>query len=432
VGLYELWCDAPRTDLVIGSTSNGYIAYYAIAIHYSYDESALSFYTLNQNGVTYEFAYDAEVSGGGSQRYLIGASDYNGSGVFQFPTTATYSYTVSRFLNDDVSFSSAYVPTCVQGFETKYLNMWGYPTVYYAGSYDALNISGRGYLYTYVNCKHESGNTWYNTSTDPLTSVCDTVEIETKDSTCTALGNIDVHCARCNELLYSYAEPMKEHVTAERVVVEPTCTASGEVEIYCTVCGTVTDRYYTSKLDHVLVETVHSEPTCTETGIMYVYCESCQGLISTKSIPMIPHSYDQNNKCEHCGRVATDAEIMLEESLSFETTGGYTFIKNGSGGYVSSNKGVNDSRSEMKFTASEDLTLSVVYSVSSESEYDCFYILINGKQLVCKSGIVNKSEAVIELKAGDVVTFKYSKDGSRNVNDDSATVHSIVITTNNQ
>ena len=429
-GLYELWCESSRSDLVVGSSDRGYIAYYAIAIHYSYSESALTFHTLTQNGVEYEFAYDREVSGSDSGvRYLIGATGYDGSSVFQFPTTTTYNYIVSRFLADDVSFSSAYVPTCVQGFETSYLNRWGYPTIYYAGATDALNILGRCYFYTYVNCKHESGNTWYNTSTDPLTSVCGTVHVETKDSTCTEVGNIDVHCERCDEILYSYTEPMKNHNTAERVVEEATCTRYGEIEIYCTVCGTVTDTIPVEMLDHDLYESVVSEPTCTKAGLINIYCNSCQNLIGTREVPAIPHDYDENNECKECGRVVTDSERILEQALSFDSSTGYTFVKNSSGYYVSSNQNIENSSAEMTFTAPEKLTLSIVYSVSSESGYDHFIISVNGDEIVRESGSTGRVELVIELDVDDVVKFTYMKDSSVNHYDDTATILSLVATT---
>lgn len=427
-GLYEIWCEAPRTDLVPGGTDKGYIAYYAIVIHYSYNESALTFESITRDGVTYEFAYDREVSGSSSGvRYLIGASGYDGSSVFQFPTTTTYSYTVSRLLADDVSFSSAYVPSSVQGFETKYLSRWGRPTIYYSGSSDVLGISGNCYFYTYVDCKHEEGSTWYNTCTEPLTSVCGIKEVETKDSTCTELGNVDVHCARCNDLLYSYSEPKKSHITAERVVIEATCTQNGKVEIYCTVCGTVTGSYYVEMLEHQLVESVVSQSTCTSTGMVNIYCSSCQNLIDTRTTPMIPHEYDQNDVCKTCGQMKPYYDRVLEASLSLESTTGYAFTKNGTGEYISSNKGVDNSRCEMTFTASESLTLTVTYSVSSEQNYDCLIITVNGETVVEVSGNNSNVRKVLELNSGDVVVFAYSKDVSQASGNDSATIHSIVL-----
>ena len=427
-GLYEIWCETTRSDLVPGATDKGYIAYYAIAIHYSYSESPLSFYTLSQNGVTYKFAYDLEVAGSSSgKRYLIGAEGYNGNGVFQFPTTTTYSYTVSRLLDNEVEFTGAYVPTCVQSFESKYLSRWGYPTVYYAGSYDALGISGYCSFYTYVSCKHQSGNTWYNTSTEPLIAVCATKNVQTKDSTCTELGNVDVHCERCNELLYSYSISMKSHTTASRVVIEPTCTQYGKEEIYCTVCGTVTRTNQLDMIEHEPYETVGTQPTCTTSGTMLTYCQLCDEVIDSRVIPMISHNYDQNNKCSMCGITVSDSQRMLEESLSFDSSTGYAFIKNSSGQYVSSNKGVNDSSSEMTFTASDALTLTVTYSVSSESGYDFFIITVNGEECVKESGTRNNLQTAIELYAGDVVTFIYSKDVSQSNGNDVATIHSIVI-----
>ena len=426
-GLYEIWCESQRSDLVPGGTDKGYLAYYAIVIHYSYSDPALNFNTLTQNGVTYKFAIDENPSNGTTQRYLIGAEGYNGSGVFQFPTVATYTYTVSRWLANEVTFSSAYVPTCVQGFEAKYLSVWGRPTVYYKGSYDAFGISGYCSFYTYVNCKHQSGYTWYNTSTNPLTNVCGTKAVETKDSTCTELGNIDVHCTVCNELLYSYSESMKPHTTAERVVIESTCTREGKVEIYCTVCGTVTGSYYVEMLEHDPVETVHPAPTCTNTGIVNIYCNSCNDLIGTRTLPMISHEYDQNNVCKMCGHVKSYYDKVLEESLSFESSTGYTFTPNGPNEYVSSNKGVDNSRCEMTFTAKESMKMTVIYSVSSESGYDHLIITLNGEQIDKKSGSYSNLQKVMVLNAGDVVTFVYSKDVSQASGNDAATIHSIVL-----
>lgn len=430
-GLYEIWCESPRSDLTLGSPSTGYIAYYAIVIHYSYSEPALTFYELSQNNITYRFAYDKAIAGGTDQRYLIGAEGYDGNGLFKFPDTTGYTYTVSRFLANDVRFSSAYVPMSVQGFESGYVDNWGYPTIYYAGNSDVFGVRYSSYFYTYDTCKHQSGNTWYGTSDNPLTEVCETKEVETKAPSCTEEGNVNVLCVRCNELLYSYVESILPHDIDYRETLAPTCTEYGKGEYFCKECGTITETTVIEKLPHQTVGVVNTPASCEQTGVLDVYCELCDGLIATEVIPKDPHDYDENNKCRVCGIEVSDSQRLLEECLSLESSTGYSFAINSAGEYISGNKNLHSTVSEMTFTASCDMTMTLVYSVSSESGWDKFKIDHNGT-MIEKSGTVTREEMVLNLMAGDVVKFTYSKDSSANYGDGVATIHSIVLTINNQ
>lgn len=71
------------------------------------------------------------------------------------------------------------------------------------------------------------------------------------------------------------------------------------------------------------------------------------------------------------------------------------------------------SQTVINFTLIEDGSVELNYRVSSENNFDWFYILVDGTQIVKKSGTVNFTVYTQNLSAGEHnITLKYTKDGS--------------------
>ena len=91
-------------------------------------------------------------------------------------------------------------------------------------------------------------------------------------------------------------------------------------------------------------------------------------------------------------------------------------VKNG---ILTSPKGFMQSTRSLILTANADTHLTFEYKVSTEAKYDTFTfthnttIVVNGV-----SGIVDWTLVELDVKAGDTLTFSYTKDSSGNKNDD--------------
>lgn len=91
-------------------------------------------------------------------------------------------------------------------------------------------------------------------------------------------------------------------------------------------------------------------------------------------------------------------------------------VKNG---ILTSPKGFMQSTRSLILTANADTHLTFEYKVSTEAKYDTFTfthestIVVNGA-----SGIVDWTLVELDVKAGDTLTFSYTKDSSGNKNDD--------------
>ena len=99
---------------------------------------------------------------------------------------------------------------------------------------------------------------------------------------------------------------------------------------------------------------------------------------------------------------------------------GYGFAYNEEKGYwTSTNQGQGNSSSYMTVTALMAGSITVEYFVSGEGSYDCMYILLNSTQKLQVNGDKENTDPegrwttwTYELAQGDVVAFRYKKDGS--------------------
>lgn len=105
---------------------------------------------------------------------------------------------------------------------------------------------------------------------------------------------------------------------------------------------------------------------------------------------------------------------------------GFTYDA-GEGAWVSTNGGKSNSTASLKITALADITITFKYSVSSEERYDWMYIVYKGTEDVKKSGTVNYTEVSYELKVGETLEIKYTKDGSGNRNEDKVMIKDLTI-----
>ena len=89
------------------------------------------------------------------------------------------------------------------------------------------------------------------------------------------------------------------------------------------------------------------------------------------------------------------------------------------GVYTSINKG-HSSSSTFKITAVTDIEFTLSYFVSSEAKYDKLKVVKNGTEIINVSGNPGWADRVITMKAGEILTISYSKDGSASNGEDCA------------
>lgn len=89
------------------------------------------------------------------------------------------------------------------------------------------------------------------------------------------------------------------------------------------------------------------------------------------------------------------------------------------GVYTSINKG-HSSSSTFKITAVTDIEFTLSYFVSSEANYDKLKVVKNGTEIINVSGNPGWADRVITMKAGEILTISYSKDGSASSGEDCA------------
>ena len=174
-----------------------------------------------------------------------------------------------------------------------------------------------------------------------------------------------------------------------------------------------------------------SEPTCKETGSQKVSCSIC----GEEKIETLPTTNDHDfvdDTCTICNKTKQVCTISAENFDScglFSHSGSTRFTINDEGVITSQNHS-DRSSSQLIITATDEMTITFDYMVSSESGYDHLKIYVNGTQHTAISGTSNNYQSLsIELNAGDTLTFEYSKDGSSSRGDDCAYIKNLTITT---
>ena len=179
---------------------------------------------------------------------------------------------------------------------------------------------------------------------------------------------------------------------------EPTCTASGLTEgLYCSLCNEVlvaqevipANGHYIMGSDNTQIPADTLEGDCVKEYI----CTVCNGVAK-----------------EALGHRVLGTVPVEADPLTITNNSTYPFsLKNGT--YYSTNK-LNNSYSELKITAKYDCILTLNYGVSSEEDYDKFYIHHNGSSKDKISGEISDRSITLTLVAGDSVTVSYDKDES--------------------
>ena len=221
--------------------------------------------------------------------------------------------------------------------------------------------------------------------------------------------------------------------------VEPTCTEHGYTTHKCSLCNSIVKVYKDDVLKpHTLTHHALKDATCTEAGnIEYWQCSVCNKLFSDETttkeftdatslvIPAKGHKFDREGNCTVChykdSRYAlfnlegiTDVTITDNDSYPWKMldlnadgmSNVSSYFTAESKGLMSSNYGVNDSRSEIivKFHVEKPILFSFKYLISAmNSNY--VFITLNGKRLgdiygtdqkVYKS-ILNNGEYTLKL-----------------------------------
>ena len=221
--------------------------------------------------------------------------------------------------------------------------------------------------------------------------------------------------------------------------VEPTCTEHGYTTHKCSLCNSIVKVYKDDELKpHTLTHHAQKAATCTEAGnIEYWQCSVCNKLFSDANatteitdaaslvIPAKGHTFDREGNCTVCHYKDSRYALFNLEGITDVTitdNGSYpwqmldlgadgmsavsSYFTEGSTGLMSSNYGVNNSKSEIevKFNVVKPILFSFKYLISAISSY-YVSITLNGKPLdeirgteqkVYKS-ILNKGEYTLTL-----------------------------------
>ena len=197
--------------------------------------------------------------------------------------------------------------------------------------------------------------------------------------------------------------------------VEPTCTEHGYTTHKCSLCNSIVKVYKDDVLKpHKLTHNEAKAATCTEAGnIEYWQCSVCNKLFSDEAatkeitdatslvISANGHTFDREGNCTVChykdSRYAlfnlegiTDVTITDNDSYPWKMldlnadgmSNVSSYFTAESKGLMSSNYGVNDSRSEIsvKFNVEKPILFSFKYLISAmNSNY--VFITLNGKRL---------------------------------------------------
>ena len=112
------------------------------------------------------------------------------------------------------------------------------------------------------------------------------------------------------------------------------------------------------------------------------------------------------------------------------STGSYAWTET-DGVWSSGNKGKGNTTSELKLTALADMMVTVSAGASGEKNYDYLYISLNGTKQYDKIGTADNTISFktysFKLKANDVLTFAFKKDGSGDKGIDTAQVKDIAV-----
>ena len=221
--------------------------------------------------------------------------------------------------------------------------------------------------------------------------------------------------------------------------VESTCTEHGYTTHKCSLCNSIVKVYKDDELKpHTLTHHAQKAATCTEAGNMeYWQCSVCNKLFSDEAttkeitdaaslvIPAKGHTFDREGNCTVCHYKDSRYALFNLEGITDVTitdNGSYpwqmldlgadgmsavsSYFTEGSTGLMSSNYGVNNSKSEIevKFNVVKPILFSFKYLISAISSY-YVSITLNGKPLdeirgteqkVYKS-ILNKGEYTLTL-----------------------------------
>lgn len=230
------------------------------------------------------------------------------------------------------------------------------------------------------------------------------VEHVAQAATCLGIGwDAYVTCSRCDHTTYVEL-PALGHDMQTIKAKDPTCTEGGWSEGEgCSRCDyrLVGETY--QPLGHELADHEAQTATCTEIGWhAYQTCTRCE--------------YSSYEEIAPLGHRIVEELLSMVDPLMISNNGENAFVLE-DGTYYSNNH-ADSSSSKFTVTALYDCVVNLHYGVSSEQNYDKLQIQHNHVMLAEISGEVTDQLLELTLKAGDVVSIRYTKDSSVNRYDD--------------
>lgn len=277
------------------------------------------------------------------------------------------------------------------------------------------------------------------------------IKVDALNPTCTSVGHKAYeYCKNCEYTTYE-AIPALEHSLTYVGQLDPTCEEDGhEAYEYCENCSYSTYQAIPATGHNLLPWVMQYSPTCLETGLNTANCQDCSH-VEQEVIPALGHSLEYfdaveptciasgNNAYEACsvcsyttyeeipalghkmnGNSCQNCDFVLGVTIQHGNNSFYLL----NGALVSDNYDCHSTTAILVLEFLADGIISFDYSVSSESGWDKFLVLLNYNTQLEASGEKSGS-FTLSVKAGDVVDFKYQKDGSGSYGADCAQIYNL-------
>ena len=232
-GCYSLYDVMNSSNLNIskGSTSNGYVGYYALAVRNS--KVPLATQTVTNDSVTALFAKL------NTSWYLVGITINNGYGLITIPElvvddeVTNYQITAYALHSPTTYYYGIVIPDSVSKIEDNALSYITDKTIYFHGNenkwsnLDKYNYAY--YVYLYTDCVHEDYTWTYDLDGAIRTAELQLTETVIKEPTCKEVGELKLSCPNC-----SYERTSEIEITTNHVFEDDECTVCGKMIIVVT------------------------------------------------------------------------------------------------------------------------------------------------------------------------------------------------------
>ncbi len=370
--LYEIY-NCGGLSLTTGSSANGYLGYYALAVYTSTAEA-------RKFAETDQCIFVKKAAGWTLHKWKTSSQTVDLPETFTVTERNGTTYTVDSYRLESSSLYTPsncrylVIPVGVSYIPSALIQNLGYSAALcYKGSSAQWSVLTSGIsvsksVYYKADCIHDNTHWRYTTGGAVTLSTDVTVQKVGVAATCTSVGRMDHYCAVCNALVYSSQIALASHQPNRQVVTQASCTAEGRAE---------------------------------------THCANCQLLLSTEALEKVPHTPDANGKCIVCQQQGTLVTANNWTGLGFKNSTSYPYVFDEEKG-IRTPTGIPTYTSvSLEFKATRAMTVQFTAKTVSFS-YEQFVIYLNG---TTQATMTNSSGTAFtfHLQAGDVLKFTLSK-----------------------